>query len=230
MRTITLICGLLFLVACGNSPEVAEQEKKGGHVPPLTSDDSSPIIISDGSIHIGVGKAGRDHFKAVTSKKWETQATNYEVEKIYFGCQKGEDDKPPKHGCSDTDCKLDNNGKIIAACRVNLQAAGISSWELDLCENTTGCDVGQVVVQWTDDKKDPSRMMITSNDKDLVRVPASRTKGAELVYQSGSNDHLQTLKLTVHTSTGPSSYVVGCGNFGRCLKVDYCEAKGKCDH
>src|ERR1035437_3767970 len=177
MRTITLICALLLLASCGGSPEAQKRQEptKKDDLHATSNADSSPIIISDGSIHIKHRKPNRDHFTDKNPKKREEiKEAHYQPTAFGYKCDPSSD----KNTCV-TDCEKDG---IAAGCKLTITAA-TNSWALSLCEDNGACtSPGTVQVEW--DRQHPDKMPITSYGQNFSYSQANSTKGAELTHTS----------------------------------------------
>ena len=173
MRTIPLFGALLLLSSCGNKEKIKILNG---------ADDSSPIIISDGSILFSHEKAGRDHLKNIQARTADVRAKRYQPIAIGYLCDPSANECTAASTCS----------PVAAKCQIDLSKA--QSWSLRLCENTSPCAAGeQVLMNWP--AGDGNTMHILSNNYDLAHIGPSNLAGAKLHELSGN--HLQSARLMV---------------------------------
>jgi hypothetical protein len=201
------------LSSCGGGPKSQESVILG------QSDDSSPIIVSDGSIHVKHGKAKRDHFTDKNPKKHEEiKEAHYQPKAFGYKCDPSYDSTAP---CR-TDCEKDG---IAAGCKLTI-AKKTKSWILSLCESNGPCtSTGTVRVEWDD--QHPDKMPITSYDKDFSYSQANSVKGAELTHTSDNTQYsLQSASLKLDNVK--TSYDFTCTKKADCLTIAYeCHDSGK---
>jgi hypothetical protein len=178
MKILTGICTLLLLLSsCGNR---------------LKTVDSSPIIISDGSIVIRHAKRFRDHFQDNHPKKDETiKAANYQP--IALGYQCDPSGKPENTPCPSTPC----NPAASAPCRIDISA---TSWDLSLCELAGNCLVPTVRLTWSNGAKDTIAIHSYQNDFEYTSSnPFNLFAGAKLRHPSAN--HLQAATFVMNGGT-----------------------------
>lgn len=165
MRTFLLICTAMTLASCNRSssqtqnprPPIRPQPPLPGPArgkgPPL---DSSPIIVSDGSIRIGQ-KNTLSHFRVLKKGEGFLKLANYEPYIVGYNC----DPSPTANGCSPMDppdpnltCEAtnaNNNPCYVYVDPVDPVNAG-KTWSLYLCDwsATLPCtkDTAQVTLAW----------------------------------------------------------------------------------
>lgn len=222
MRKITLFpvpLLLLLLTAC--PPETQVQ--------PVANNDSSPIIIADGSIHVKHKKSGRDHFQAKTSTSVNIQANNYFPKSIGFLCEPAITD-PSATGF----CPVQSDGTKVKCGAYASTSASINSsaclldpidvggWELALCRGNAPCSRGTEFD--ITGNISSSTMAITSvfnsgstTNGYFTYNPASNHTG-ELVYTS----YAGSTALGSASLTGTSVvYQFSCLPNNACLAIEY---------
>jgi hypothetical protein len=195
MRIITLVCGLLLLASC------REATMSGGG-------DSSPIIISDGSISVKLAKPNAD-FSVKQAKHGEIEIVNHAPTALGYLCDPSS--KPVGTACpSTTPCPA----KPTAACKVDL--TGLNSWDLSLCDTDgNSCkNPGLVSVTWRSNKT--SLINIDSHQNNFGYGNGSGASGGELKHGPGP---LKGGTLDVKPPHTYPTYTFDCP--GQCLTLAY---------
>src|SRR6266404_6371083 len=109
MTKTTLVCSLFLFAAC--------QQKLG-----TVSNDSSPIIISDGSVKLNQP----DHFRVHGTKRASIKIANHKPTLLGFQCD------PNAAECSAGDC---DTASPAPKCQIKL--APLSKWSLDVSDGST---------------------------------------------------------------------------------------------
>jgi hypothetical protein len=226
MRTITLICALLLLASCGGSPEAQKRQEptKKDDLHATSNADSSPIIISDGSIDMEHTNKNLDfHFHG--QKHYSVKENKYQPHFLGFGCT------ADSQGHSDCTSDCDPNN-ILPKCKVDIRPNAAKAWALSLCEDLTDC-TGRWTMQTTWQVIHPNNaeeLDIVSHGQNLeVRAPSG--KGKHLHHKSTNANHLQSASLTVtdtnNNSVGP--YKFTCQQGQPCMTISYdCQSAGNC--
>jgi hypothetical protein len=196
MRTITPICALLLLTSCNKTTEQA--------VPPLhiysNPDDSSPIIISDGSIQVQHYKTG-SHFRIHGPKHADLKLAAYQLTVLGYGCDptKGTTGHcNPLSGTSISNC-TSNTGNVVntSACQFNIDPtapAAQTSWQLSLCDTAAPCASNpNVTLGWDTSDYEKVDMKSTSG----LTVTGDESHGPVLKYATNT---LSSARLTVTTT------------------------------
>jgi hypothetical protein len=220
MRILTPICALLLLTAC---TEQKTPVHDGDSVRPFgggSADDSSPIIISDGSISIRHSKNGKlDHFRVHGPQHASVKQAGYQPYYLGWGCSVNSQGTGCQSTCVDS--------AMVSPCKVSLIAA--SSWTLALCETPSPCTAATVQIAW-DNSADAEKLDITSNDNQNFEIKApSGNRGTDLHHISSSSQHLQSAALTVTDSGGHAGapYNFACASGQDCVNLAYaCFASG----
>ena len=172
------------------------------------SNDSSPIIISDGSIVIRHAKPNRDHFTDKNPKKDEEIKAKHHRPKA-FGYQCDPSATPVNTACKATPCDF----SAKAPCQIDTKPA--TSWDLSLCESPGPCAApGTVHIKWS--SAGSESMVIHSNKNDFHHTGATSFAGARVKHMS--IDHLQSATLVVDSGT---PYVFTCPSSSDCLTIGY---------
>ena len=224
MRTITLICALLLLASCGGSPEAQKRQEpaKKDDFHATSNADSSPIIISDGSIRITHKNPDQDHFRVRGQKHAVIKLQNHQPYTVGYRCNAGVDcvSKCPYTAGSPS--------TPTTACYVDV-VANVTDWKLVLCEggaSSTCAGSGTVQMKWdaNPDAKgnvDYESIVIKSNDQDFKVKEANATTGAELQHSSAPGTKLRNSTLTLTRAGTPETYYLDCVNYNPCLTLDY---------
>lgn len=186
--------------------------------------DSSPILVSDGSIHIKFYMPGRE-YKTASSAKATVKQTNHQPIAIGYQCASTSTDPS---GCT---AACDPNA-IASGCYVSTDPASIQSWTLYLCEGSSSCtSPGTVSVVWDSSSNDYETMTLSNGKKGFKHNKASKSDGGEIVYNSPN--HLQSAALVVtDTSSRATTYKFTCqpsqnGQSQECLRIFYnCSVSG----
>jgi hypothetical protein len=145
MRTLTLICAVLLIASCGKPPDnpapgpspAARFPFGGGGV------DSSPIIISDGSIKVSHSEAG-SYFSVLGPGSAFLKLANHEPNTLGFGCNPSP--TATTNACPTTTpvCGA-NTGSFVNTipCTLPVDPANVdtptstTTWTLSLCDSST---------------------------------------------------------------------------------------------
>ncbi len=218
MRTIGLICGLVMLVGCQQATEeakkTAEAQKgpKGPTIPPLTNDDSSPIIISDGSVKMNQ----KDHFRIHRKKDGPSGPSGpgapaasiklggHAPTTVGYQCDPGTVAAPGNCGAA---C---DPAAIVSKCTVPL--SGLNSWSLDLSDST-----GVVAnLNWDNGKPEKIRVQLPKGYDIQGKGEGSTISGVSLLPSTKS---LTSSQLTVNGNG--AVYKFACASGQVCLTVGY---------
>ncbi len=198
MKRITAACALLLLLSS------CEDEV-------IQTNDSSPIIISDGSIVIRHAKRRRNHFQDKHPKKDETiKAGNHQPLAIGYQCDPSV--KPANTACpSSPPC----NPSPSAPCRIDISLA--KSWDLSLCEVAGACIVPTVRVSWSNGHKETMTIHSYQNDFEYTSSnPLNLFAGAKIRHPSKNPLRGATLIVDIGTQ-----YVFPCPASSNCLTIGY---------
>ena len=210
MRTFTLIGAALLLAACRQSPQPTsstQQNPPSGPFAPIRKlgnpNDSSPIIISDGSIHITNAKGGIDHFRVHSSQHASVKVGAHQPYYIGYQCSYS----AMAAGSCTTACSA---GSVTSPCYIAAGPAVATNWTLTLCESASCTGSGNVQLTWqVANPNDSEKLDITSNDGvDFEVVGPTGTTGTDLHHKGASS--LQSAVLSLTDSAGSHSYSFTC--------------------
>jgi hypothetical protein len=219
MRTITIFCVGLLLASYMSSQQTGKKKttpkktQDGGvgmtSLPP--DNDSSPIIISDGSIDLKHYKPNR-YFSNKQPKDADVAFPSYSPSSIGFLCD------PPNTATGLSACtKTCQSGNNTAACQVGLGGAG--SWDLLLCEDDATCKGnGTVTIKW--DGATPEKMKVHSNKNAFTYVPSTGSNPTEMLHKD------TPLSKAVLKLKSGATYTLTCTTGARCLVIGYDCATG----
>ena len=243
MRTTTLICALLLLTSCNEKkPEVQKssgQAPAAVKFPPPGNDDSSPIVVADGSTHVKHGKKNRDHFQRQGPKSYLITAPHYRPDAVGYLCDASFDAPAidsaaiPKMPACPTSPPCPTSP--TSPCMVDLKSA--QSWTLFLCEKAGSCSTpGTVNLAWNDagatspDSENIPILSNPTNGKDFAHHGASSSAGADLEHPSSDSMQNATLVVTPHSGKA-KTYKFSCAStvpgYPNCLTIGYdCHVSG----
>jgi hypothetical protein len=197
MKKITVTCALLLLVSCKHTMDITP-----------TSGDSSPIIISDGSIHLKHGKPDRE-FSKRNKKSAEISFANYTPRAVGFLCDPSAY-QPTGTPCGSAPTCVPGTTTNAAACKVDTTA---TSWVLSLCDDPGPC-ASKAALTVTG-VAGGATMTIDSKKNDFAFTKARPNVNAELIHAGA--DALQSATLV----SGGKSYAFDCPPGQACLTIAY---------
>uniref|UniRef100_Q01QI8 Lipoprotein n=1 Tax=Solibacter usitatus (strain Ellin6076) TaxID=234267 RepID=Q01QI8_SOLUE len=171
MRTLTLVCTFVVLTSCvdkkanqkppaavrpaqaqvrapAQQPVPRPEDRDPIHI--FGTDESSPIIISDGSIKVEHHLRG-SHFRVHAKDHAVLKLANFEVNQLGFGC----DPTLPSGASSCTAVGTCAASNTATACKlvISPKASPGYSWKLDLCDTVNPCTSAAAAVTLLWDSK-----------------------------------------------------------------------------
>jgi hypothetical protein len=201
MRTFTLICSLLLLASCNPQPKPLAPAADRVHIW-SNPDDSSPIIISDGSIHIN--HKGKSHFRIHTSQHASIKLALYQPYFLGFGCNPADGTAtnacfPPPPAAQAKPCAA----LAGAPCVIDVNPGGLTvqdatKWELALCDSVNCPNVPTAKLFW--DSKDHETIGIKYETNKFSVGNSPGEDSADLVNpNTGLKKATLTVTYTVQT-------------------------------
>jgi len=231
MRTISVICTLLLLAACGGQKPAPGPPKPVAFTPsiiPTNGDDGSPIVVADGSIHVQNDRKAHN-FHVHGPRSASIKRANFQPFKIGFQCDPT-NKATGAVACSSSTPPCNMSGtNSSTACFVD---PGTSPWALTLCESaTTPCPSTSAGATLTwDPGVDPEKIQLDFLGADFQI--GNYGKGVDLFQATGHS--IQSAILTVGGST-TYNFTCTAGSSTKplaCFKIAYsCYVTGdaQCD-
>lgn len=225
MRPITLLCTpclfLLCLTSCGGP--AGKGPSKPPDEPVIKSDDSSPIIIADGSIDLKHGKPKRNHFRSLTPPPPGAPKTGEIYHQDYKPKGLGNQYDPSSGVCGPPSGSTLAKGKCF-------DLLNVDKWDLYLCKAGPPCpDKGDIMITFRG--TDKNTMAVTANNGSFQYTPADERVSGKLAW-GGINDRVQSATFVVDPDgKARASYAIDCSSVSKtdaCLVIDYHCAGDNC--
>lgn len=223
MRTFPLICAVLMLASCNQTPpppkvaiqNTPPQNPAAARVAPLgkliNANDSSPIVVSDGSIKVS-HKPG-SYFRVHGPSHASLKLANHNLAFLGYLCDPGTTGCASVSTCIQEDATGTNFN--TSACYLNVDPTDSAdnsntSWALSLCDTAAPCSSSTppVTMAWDNTGNDFERIDMNTTSS-FTLAGDEKKNGPALTYVTKPVGHLKSARLAVTTSsTVPPSTVI----------------------